>query len=236
MINEKVDQAVFEKLIELAVIENHTKELAAIPSVWEPSTAYTFSNSFESRMKKILSKYRKKIAFSHTLHFTRKAAAFIIIFLGISFGFLLSAPNVRAAVSETIIQWYDKYTRFSFSNVETVGENTGVWRPEYLPAGFFEESVLEVGPITNITYKNANESLIVLTYAPIDEGYSFSIDNEHTLKSDILIGGEHAYLFKANTENDESYLIWEKEGISFQVQSTVHYAELIKMAESVIKK
>jgi len=232
LISKEVDNQLWETLLKLAVAQNHYHELIAIPSEDELSGQYSFSPQFSRRMRSLIWKdktTRVKRSFSQ---YSVKIAISIAIILALTFGTVMTIPEVRATVVNVIIEWFDTNTSFRFSGNVPSQETSNLWQPSYLPQDFHEFSTTKTGAMTTVIYKN-DEKLIYFVYAQAHDGYSLSVDNEHSYYAQININGVKADLFKAQTEEDCSHIIWQENGTSLHLISTISYEELIKMAESM---
>lgn len=161
-----------------------------------------------------------------------KTAAVIALILAITLGSIFSIAQVRATVLNAVMEWLDTYTDFRFIENTSQEETAILWRPAYVPDGFYESALTKTGDITTITYQNDEETPIYFIYASAHEGYSFAIDNEHSEHSQVKINGVQADLFKARTDQDSSHVIWQKGNSSLHIMSIVNYEELLKMAAS----
>ena len=233
MISPEIDRQLFDTLLQEAVRENHHREMAAVPSEDELAGQYAFSPAFDPKMRRLLRKDRLASLFHAWRYPAKTATAAVIILLTLALGGLLLVPEVRAAVVNVVIEWLDTHTSFHFTE-DTPAPTS--WRPSYLPGGFYEASVIETGKITNVVYKNAEETAIYFIYAPAQAGYSFAIDNEHSDYAETSIDGIKINLFRARSPQDSNHVIWQQGSLSFGLMSTIHYQELLKMAESVINK
>lgn len=233
MINREVDKEIFETLLKLAITQNHHHELAAIPSEDELSRQYSFSPRFINRIGRLIRKEKHARAIRSFSQYTVKTAAVIAIILALTFGAVMAMPEVRATVFDVIIEWFDTHTSYSFSQNTSPRKEILLWQPSYLPANFHESSMKRAGDITTVVYKNDAENLIYFIYTQANEGYSFAIDNEHAVHSQIKLNGIPADIFKAKTALDSSHVIWQENGFSLHLMSTIPYEELIKMADSI---
>ena len=107
------------------------------------------------------------------------------------------------------------------------------WRPTWLPEGYEEVEVWDVGVVCVTTYRNEEGEEIYFEYSA--PSGALTIDNEHSDYSEIEINGCKAHLFASNTEGKPSFLLWmnKEETAFFMLEGAAPPGDLIRMAESV---
>lgn len=229
----QIDNHIFEALFRQAVIDDYTEDIDSIPSKNELMKIISFSAEFELRMKKLLAHEQRKETLTTTLKFGKRAAAIFIVATSIFFCTLLLNYEVRAAVKNTVIEWYNKFTSFIFQGEAS---DTGVqkeWRPQYLPQGYLESTVEKLGKATDIEYVNDEGGVIYLSYRPEENDTSISVDNENHIIESIIINGHEAYTVKAAKDDFENGVIWSMDKYTFNIWSQLPIEELIKISQSL---
>lgn len=221
-----------EAVLRCAVIENHNREIADIPSEEELSKLYTFSKQHEARMKILFAKENYRLIRRKIFKISKNIAAVLIITFAVLFGTLLTNSDVRAAVEQVIIKWFEEFTRFSFSNQETV-EELAEWYPSYMAADFDETEKYFFTNIRSIEFRNQGNDSISLDYSLADR-ISFAIDNEHSTYNIIENNGIEYHVFPSESDEYKTKIIWYKSGYGFILESNIDLDELIKIATSVI--
>jgi len=125
MNKDQVNDVVFEALFRQAVIDDFNEEIDSIPTNEQLAKIYSFSSEFEIRMKKLFIKDRRSSLLKNTMLYSRRVASVLIIVLGLLFGTLLFNTEVRAAVGRVLVEWYEKFTSFTFSDDEVIDEKKG---------------------------------------------------------------------------------------------------------------
>lgn len=139
MNKEQVNDFLFEELFRQAVIDDFNEELDSIPTKGRLSKTYSFSPEFEIRMKKLFAKDRRRSFLRTGILYTRKVASIFIMVLGLLFATLLFNTEVRATVGKVFIEWYEKFTSFTYTDEEVINEKKD-WNLNYLPEGYVEEN------------------------------------------------------------------------------------------------
>lgn len=153
MNKDQVDDVVFEALFRQAVIDDFNEEIDSIPTNEQLAKIYSFSPEFELRMKKLFTKDRRKDFIKTISLYSRRVASVLIIVLGLLFGTLLFNAEVRAAVGNVLVEWYEKFTSFTFIGDEIIDEKKE-WSLNYMPEGYIQENYEVLGRITSIEYRN----------------------------------------------------------------------------------
>lgn len=230
---KKIDNTVFEALFRQATIDEYNEEIDLIPPKEELIKTITFSPEFGLKMKKLFAREKRRDYLKKALTYSKRVAAVFVITTTLIFGILLFSPEVRAAVKNTVVEWYDKFTSFIFQGEASDTNKKMEWQPEYLPTGYYENFVEKLGKSTNIEYADPQGNIVYLSYRPEENDTNISVDNEsHEIESRI-INGQEAYIVKATSEEFENGVIWSMEGYTLSLWSKLSVDELIKIAQSI---
>lgn len=90
------------------------------------------------RMKKLFVKDHRRKFLKNAMLYSRRVASILVIVLGLLFGTLLFNTEVRAAVGKVLVEWYEKFTSFTFRDEEIIVEKKE-WTLEYLPEGYLQK-------------------------------------------------------------------------------------------------
>ncbi len=228
-----IDNSVFEALFRQAVIDDYNEEIDSIPSKDELMEIISFSPEFDLRMKKLFARERRKDFYRKALSHSKRAAAVLVVAATLIFGVLLFNPEVRAAVKNTVVKWYDKFTSFIFQSDGSDIDGEIEWNLGYLPPGFRENSVEKLGKVTNMVYVNDSGDTIYISCRPEGNDTNISVDNENHLIESETINGHEAYIAKATNNDFENGVIWSMKGYTFNIWSKLSIDELIAIAQSV---
>ncbi len=230
---KEFDDSIFEALFRQAVIDDYNEEIDAIPPKEKLVEIQYFSMEFEIRMKKLLASERRKDFLKRAFQYGKRVAAILAITTALVFGLLLTKPEVRAAVKNAVVEWYDKFTSFIFRAEASDTDEEREWQPDYLPIGYRQSSVERLGRTANIEYLNDTEDGIYLSYRPGSDGTNVSVDNENHVLMEDTVNGHYCYLVKAKEDDFENGVIWSMEGYTFSIWSKLSVDELLKIARSI---
>jgi len=226
-----MNDSVFEALLRQAVIDRFNEELDSLPPDEELARVYIFSQMHESRMQRLFAIENRKEKLGNFVNWSKKIAAVLVIAVTIFFCALMFVPEVRATVTGTIIEWYEKFVRFTSNVPET--EKTG-YEPMYIPAGFIEIVRDEGDMTTTIIYSNEDGTIIVFLHGR--ESGSTAVDIENSEHDIILSKGIEYHLLIPVEDKMESTIVWTMEGQRYTITSVVSIDELLRIADSVGKK
>lgn len=169
----------------------------------------------------------------------RHAAAFLLAASVSLFVLYHVSPTARAWMDETfqtVVTWLDENTTFHFGGDQTEGTADDVWRPTWLPGGYVETRSVNLSGAMKVEFENGAGGYIDLHYVPVQEGYMFDVDNEHSDYSELTLNGQTAYFFDSNNEGKPSFLIWynEEGTVAFRLTGELPGSDLIQIAESII--
>jgi len=225
------NKALSEALLRQAVIDDHTNELDAIPPAAELRRMYAFSARHEVRMRALFKKEKRKERGTAIFKAARRVAVLILATCTLLFGAFLTNAEVRAAVHDTIVEWFEKFTRYSY-NEDIPVEEGSAWELGYLPEGY---AIGYIHSPKMIDFENAVGDIIAFQYSTASS-ISFGIDNEHSTY-EIVVNDEQAYNLHTSISDDyPSYVVWQQDGYAFCLDGYVSSDELLKMAYSITKK
>lgn len=231
MNSRESQSTLFDAVFAQAVIKNFEDELAEIPPRQELEKIYSFSAVHIAKMKKLFWQDKRKDIIRKIDKWSRSTAAVIVIIMVLFFGVMLSSPQVRAAVTDVIVQWYEKFTSFTSGTNEQTKVDNIEWWPAYLSDGFSEHEILQTGGINEICFYNTNGKDITLIY--LTSTGSIAVNNEGVIYSTVTVNDIVYHLFESKEEGTRSSIVWDMNGYRFTILSEYPIKELQKMAVSV---
>ena len=223
-----INDSVFEALFRQAVIDNFNEELDSLPPDEELAKIYTFSPEHENRMRRLFTLEARKERTRTVIRWSRRAVAVIVIAVTIIFSTLMFVPQVRAAVAQTIIEWCDKFVRFTSRAPEEAKMDLA---PGYIPDGFNEIIRDESDTITTVIYENEDDMLLIFQ-ASVASG-SLSVDNENSNYEMCLIDDIEYHIFTSTVEAEDSLVVWETKDQRYTISSMISIEEILAMATSI---
>ena len=160
----------------------------------------------------------------------RRIAASFLIVLGLGGAVLFFVPEVKAAIVDTIVEFWDTHVSFHFSksNVEIqLGEHTLY----YLPKGYELTDKLETPVFSQYFFEN-DTNIIFLDIANNDIS-KIEMDNENCIIETVEIPYYTAYAIIPNDHSDASTIVWGNEELSFTLEGNLSINELVRIAKSI---
>lgn len=223
----KVD-SLFEALLRQAVIESYEEEILSIPQ----DKIHEFSDTHIKKMDKLFQRAEMQEKIQVNMKWIKRSVAMVLIVISVLFGTLVSVPEVRAAVSGVVIEWFNQFTKFTSGNADNA-ETEGLkeWAPSYIPEGFIKIEHNDFAGMLTLGYQDQEGMTIDIIC--LYEGGSISIDNEHQGYYTVEKGNSEYHIFEALEKDEKNIIIWSKEGCQFKAESLLPVSELLKMALSV---
>jgi hypothetical protein len=234
MLDNSYRETLFEALLRRAVIDDHMDEMASIPSERDLKELYTFSAHHEARMRVLLRQERRRERMKALFVAARRAAIIIALLGTIVFGSLLTNSEVRATVRNVIVEWFDRFTRYSYNEGMSAVEGIE-WTFEYLPEGYTESIRIDLGSFIYIAYTDDENNEISLQYA-LASDISFGVDNEHSTFEILDLGDIEFYVYTAVSTDNPSIVIWLQDGYAMNLTGYIEVEKLINMAKTIIPK
>ncbi len=234
MQKDNIDDKLFDAVLKIAAEEAVKQEMENMPSDEELNAQYEPSHNLDKRIKKMIAQYYFKGRVAKWRKTALKIAIGAAIFIIVSSTMLLSVEATRNYIFNAVIKWQEDHFLIENKDDENVDAKSSIFRPTYLPKGFKEISINTVGKLTRIIYQNEEGIEISLKQYPSKTSKT-AVDNENKKFIIIKINGKEAYLCESMDIEKESILIWELNGIVFNISSEIGVEELILIAESIKK-
>ena len=228
------NDGLFNAILRQAVIKNNNNEIASIPPEDELKRMLTFSDSHNKRMKKLFIADKRREFFTIFYKWSKVAVVAVCISSTLMFSILLTSAEVRKAISNVIVTWFDQFTKFQSEEVgsEFVERD---WSLDYLPIGFYLNEEFTGTDSKYFEYVHESGSIIDFGYIISDD--SVSVDNENK-KYKVIIENDIVYhLFEStliDNEHDFNTIIWDMFGYRFTIAGNYDINELLKIALSVV--
>lgn len=229
--NEELNEGIFDAALKKAFCDYTDNLLDSFPDCETLSEKYPLSKKEERFFERIMKekKYGKPLA----LVYLSRAAVIFLCFVTLAAAVMLSSPTVRAAVKNVFMQWFEKYTLFTFVQTEPGKDdfqNVEDVKIGYIPEGY------ELG------FEDKSSQICIYAYYLNEDGLVVSVFENGT--TDLFPDNERSEYTKMNINGHESWLIYDEANvggtiiivgnkISVTVDANVEKDELIKIAESI---
>lgn len=182
-------------------------------------------------------KLRKSLSFATENPVLRKKAAAVMIAGSVGFAGLVSMPEVRAAVGNAVVRFFDKYVSLDFTSPGGGAVNYDEYKYAfgYIPEGF--GLTKEIGnPISKeYRYENGDGKWFAVSYS-LSSATVIENDIEHSEYSETTVNGYKAYLFRSGEDGREYVrLIFDDETSVFRIGGNIPESEIIKIAQEISK-
>ena len=133
MVNKKVDEAVFDVLLEHAFADVIEEDVKKLQNKAEPCT---ISAETEQKIKKMIAQFGKSEKRLRTKVIVRVASIVLVVLLNVSLIGLLMVPSVNAEVKNVFADLFDKYVSYeTVSNYREV-VSTSEYEIGYISDGY----------------------------------------------------------------------------------------------------
>ena len=223
-----------DALIALVVAEAEDRELSAMPSLEEMNAAFHPSEDFQKKMDKLLNQAKRKQERKGAWRTAKRLFVVAMTVVTVFACMLMPVQAVREAVVSTVLNWRDQFVEIIYSREDDTNAINLLQNVEltYLPEGF-----TEIAPATTTDtsfwseyQSDEGEWLIIRILLVQDEQVTFA-DDEYTNYYQISFDGISAVW--GATMDGNNILLWQKDGISYQLSSTCDLSEIIKVAEGI---
>lgn len=217
-------------------------ELAGLLSGDEPE--HQFSPEFERRMSKLMKQQRRTPFMRGFIKYSQRVAVVFLIFITAAFATTMSVEALREKFFTMFVSEENEiYKEYRYEGPHGEGEETTLIPivPEYLPKDYSESERTQDTHMLMIDYtkeiKGDDEPATIGYGQFIMSGTGvIAIDNEDIKKEEFEIEG---ITVKSNYKYayDSYYIYWFDDRYSYSFYANkLEQAELLKMAESIIKQ
>lgn len=169
-------------------------------------------------------------------HAAARHAAAVLLVLVLSAAVLVTvSPQVRADITRWVAEQTGNVLDFQFR-----GDSPAQPIPQYqitaLPEGYVETERTDSFGAGNVTYKNFDGDMILLSYAYMQDGASSSfILNDTDTMSDIRVSGMPGKLILSTEEKNFNRILWidAAQNLQFTISAAADESVIIAMAESI---
>ena len=219
------------KLIE-AVKSAQLMELQSLETDLAAAGEHTFSESFETRMNKLL--HLSKKPYYYYINTVGKKVAVVIFAVILSFTFVVvNVKAVREPVVAFIIEIYEKFMEVVFPkniiyphNIETSYE------PKFIPEGYQLTDDMITTYLVRLRFSDSDNNGFEFRQM-IFSGDTIWINTASSDCENIEVNGHNYIFLKEDTGNK---LVWEQNHYFFQIKGSLSKDDMLRIASSVTEK
>lgn len=228
---DKLNEDLFEAVLQRAFCDYTDEQLTSYPDCKALAKEYPLSKkekrAFDRAAKQM--KYNKSLV---KVYLSRAAVVFLCI-IALGACIMMTSLTVRAAVKNVIVEWFDKYTHFSFVATDTGSgdfENVEDVEIGYVPDGYELINTDESSISITYVYSSNNADFLIDIFE--NEASELFPDNERSKYSIIQINGHESWIIY-DEENISGTLILIGSKVSVSISGSLSKKELIKIAECI---
>ena len=228
---DKLNEDVFDAVLQRAFCDYTDERLASYPDCSTLAKMYPLPK----KEKRAFDRAAKEAEYGKSLvrvYLVRAAVIFLCI-ITLGAGVMMTSGSVRAAVKNVIVEWFDKYTHFSFVATDTGSgdfENVEDVKIGYIPDGYELINTDESSISITYVYSSNNTDLLIDIFE--NEASELFPDNERSKYSIIQINGHESWIIY-DEENISGTLILIGSKVSVSISGSLPKKELIKIAECI---
>ena len=197
-----------------------------------------FDDSFRRKMKKIIKRGGVASPLPVVKKVAVRVAAAIVAIMALGFITVMAVPDLREALFETVIRWYDNYITIDFLPLQNSASDIAqpnveaVMLPEYMPAGAERRIIVADSTRAVVDYFRDGEYFCTYMQNRVTGG-THVYDSQALVKiTNVVVDGRSAMLLDYG--KDECMLVWHDETYRYNIYARqMEVDEIIKMAESI---
>ena len=204
--------------------------LSALP---EQAPEHEFSPKFRRKVEKLLRRQRRSPAVNSALRYGRRAAAFALVFLTLSFSCLMTVDAAfRERVIHAVVQVFPDFTEFVYTSDSSTVEEPGNLVFTYLPEGM-EEQAREQDELGFYVYmENLEGEFIELDQSLVENGTEMllGLDTENAKVTYFEVHGVDAVGIEKGLDHT---IHWTEGNFVYTLSGTIPMEEVKLIAEGI---
>ena len=219
-----------DKLLDRYAPEAGELWLSALP---DPAPGHEFSPTFRRRVEKLLRRQRRPPAVNAALRYGRRAAAFALVFLALSFSCLMTVDAAfRERVIQAVVQVFQDFTEFVYTSDSAAVGKPGNLVFTYLPEGMEEQDREQDEVEFYVYYESPDGAFVELSQILVEDGTEvlLGLDTEDAEFIDLTVHGTEALGIVKGLSHT---IHWTEGQFVYTLSGTIPMEELEKVAEGI---
>ncbi len=199
----------------------------------ETELSHKFSWQFQRKMKVLLKYERRTPAMRQFVHQMKTAVVILSIVLSMTFGAVMSVEAYRVRLFKYAIEIWEKLTSVVIHSEDNADYD--ILTPielTYVPDGYYLFELENNQYEDIVIYQNDAGAEIYFSQRLVTQS-EFIFDSENADKDNIIIEEQTVYIL---VNKNTTQLYWYDKSTLYSLIGSLDKLELIKMAESIIKK
>ncbi len=235
-----------ENLIKAAVKEEDEERWEAIQKELEEEGPFEYSAEEEKEMEARISRIRKmgkkesrkeKKKKHRVLRVISASAAVLVLAVVVQSAIVKSVDASIETVVDVVVKWFEDHVEIKNEVSEYWTTKYDIEPPEYIPEGY--ELIDTENTPMNVTWKysNDNNKEILINCTSAFDGMTEFFNPEVYSKEKVMIGTYDGMYWKSlESSGFKDILRWNSNEISFRIEANISLDEMIKIAQSLMKK
>ncbi len=228
---DELNENVFEAILKKAFCDYNENFLSSYPDCETLSKMYPLSK----KEKRFFDRTAKEAKYGKSLVrvYLSRAAVVFLCFVTLAVAVMMTSPTVRASVKNVIMQWFEKYTTFTFVSTDSGKkdfESVEDVKIGYIPDGY-ELAIEDKSPkdFTYIYYFGESD-LVIEVFE--NEAIKSQLDNERYIYTKMKINGNEAWITYDEVNASGAIVIVDSK-ITIEIYANLPKEELIQIAENI---
>lgn len=204
--------------------------LSALP---EQAPEHEFSPKFRRKVEKLLRRQRRSPAVNAALRYGRRAAAFALVFLTLSFSCLMTVDAAfRERVIQAVVQVFQDFTEFIYTSDSPAVEKPGNLVFTYLPEGMREQDREQDAIEFYVFYESPDGAFMELSQILVEDGAEvlLGLDTENAKVTYFEVHGVEAMGIEKGLDHT---IHWVEGNFVYTLSGTIPLEELKLIAEGI---
>ena len=219
-----------EEQLRIAAKETHAQYIEELLNSGDFYAPHTFSPEFERKMEKLINSIGKR----SLRRVLQKVACFFLALIASASVWLSVDAQARSKVLGWVKEVCGDWLVVHFEGSEDKSGAEKTYRPSWIPEGYQEYMVSEIGATVVIMYSNEEDKFIEFAYSyePDDTYWFHDVSGRESVVSEV--NKKPAELYISDNPKQANKIMWvSSEGTAFFVSAFLDEDNLIKFAENI---